>query len=65
MLLGYSNVMWLGHIALCQNQNAERKKQNCSRKKVTIKGGHLSVEHKIFLCGVTLNRTDINKFGLV
>lgn len=44
---------------------AERKKQKCSRKKVTIKGRHLSVEQKILLCGVTLKRTDINKFSCV
>lgn len=36
---------------------AERKKQNKkqSRNKVAIEGGHLSVEQKILLCGVTVN----------
>lgn len=34
---------------------AQRKKQKYSRKKVAIEGGHLSVEQKILLCGVTVN----------
>lgn len=33
------------------------------RKKVTVRAGNLSVEQKTLLCGVTLNRIDIAKFG--
>lgn len=35
------------------------------KQKVTVRVGNLSVEQKILLCGVTLNRIDIAKVGYV